>query len=176
MYVGLGCPRTRGEAAGITGDCPAQVATHLPPETAVLLTLLRWNFRGHSSGQWASPDPAGQTSGTHREGLASMDAEACAQHSSAVFLPTLSPFAVTPSELDRTGNKVTELARKAPRVTLCEGSTPDPGPWLFEASSHLRPSSWFLGRHCRTPIPAPDTILNRQVECWCPEPRPSCLG
>lgn len=142
---GLGVYQRRwGEAAGIAGDRPAQVAMHLPPETSLGHPLevelsgpfLRSVGVVHLQGLLQTPQDKllAPTAGL----AASMDSEARAQHSSAaVSWLMLSPFAVTPSELDRTGNEITELARKAPRVPAGEGSAPALGP------SSLRPPAAF---------------------------------
>lgn len=142
MYVGLGCTKDggrgrwhRGGPSSPGGNAPSpRNSLGHPLEVELSGPFLRSVGVVHFQGLLQTPQD--QLLVPTARLAASTDPEACAQHSSTAFSwSKRSPFAVTPSELDRTGNKMTELARKAPRVTAREGSAPRPGPSAPEASS-----------------------------------------
>lgn len=142
VYVGLGCTKDggrgrwhRGGPSSPGGNAPSpRNSLGHPLEVELSGPFLRSVGVVHFQGLLQTPQD--QLLVPTARLAASTDPEACAQHSSTAFSwSKRSPFAVTPSELDRTGNKMTELARKAPRVTAREGSAPRPGPSAPEASS-----------------------------------------
>lgn len=139
VYVGLGCTKDggrgrwhRGGPSSPGGNAPSPRNNSLghPLEVELSGPFLRSVGVVHFQGLLQTPQD--QLLVPTARLAASTDPEARAQHSSAAFSwSKRAPFAVTPSELDRTGNKITELARKAPRVTAREGSAPRPGPRLL---------------------------------------------